>query len=83
MAEEFICDPRELRSFIGKLKEIAAGETTSAEARIAAIRPLFRRLTGQSRTNLLPASSSNRPEKHEHISDRYKRGKSLSLTPWR
>ena len=47
MAEEFICDTRELRSFIGKVKEIAAGGPTSAEARLAAIRPLFSRLTGQ------------------------------------
>ena len=47
MADEFICDARKLGSFIGKVKEIAAGETTSAEARIAAIRPLFSRLTGQ------------------------------------
>ena len=48
MADEFICDARKLGSFIGKVKEIAAGGgATSAEARLAAIRPLFSRLTGQ------------------------------------
>jgi predicted metal-dependent enzyme (double-stranded beta helix superfamily) len=40
MADEYICDTREVRSFIGKVKEIAAG-TASAEAKLAAIRPLF------------------------------------------
>jgi len=48
MADEFICDARELGSFIGKVKEIAAG-ATSAEARLAAIRPPFSRMMANAR----------------------------------
>ncbi len=39
MAEEFICDTAEVRSFIGEVKEIVAG-AASVEERLAAIRPL-------------------------------------------
>ena len=40
MADEYICDTAEVRSFIGKVKEITAA-TPSVKARLAAIRPLF------------------------------------------
>ena len=40
MADEFICDTAEVRSFIDKVKEIVAG-TASVEERLVAIRPLF------------------------------------------
>jgi len=43
MADELICDTPEVRSFIGKVKEIVAG-TASVEERLAAIRPLFSQL---------------------------------------
>ncbi len=43
MADEFICDTAEVRSFIGQVKMIAAG-TASVERRLAAIRPLFSQL---------------------------------------
>jgi predicted metal-dependent enzyme (double-stranded beta helix superfamily) len=40
MADEFICDTPEVRTFIGKVKEVVA-RTTSVEERLAGIRPLF------------------------------------------
>jgi len=43
VADEYICDTAEVRSFIGKVKVIAAG-TASVEARLADIRPLFSQL---------------------------------------
>ena len=45
MADEYICDTAEIRSFISKVKEISAS-TPSFEARLAAIRPLFAKLMG-------------------------------------
>ncbi len=39
MAEEFICNTAEIRSFIGEVKEIVAG-AASVEERLVAIRPL-------------------------------------------
>ena len=40
MADEFICDTREVRDFIDKVQEIVA-RTASVEERLARIRPLF------------------------------------------
>ena len=40
MADEYICDTAEVRSFISKVKEITAA-TPSVKERLAAIRPLF------------------------------------------
>lgn len=40
MADEFICDTPEVRTFIGQIKQIVAG-TASVKERLAAIRPLF------------------------------------------
>jgi predicted metal-dependent enzyme (double-stranded beta helix superfamily) len=40
MADEFICDTPEVRTFIGKVKEVVA-RTTSVKERLAGIRPLF------------------------------------------
>ncbi len=40
MADEFICDTPEVRSFIGKVKEIMA-RTVAVEERLATIRPHF------------------------------------------
>lgn len=43
VADEFLCDTPQVRSFIVKVKEIAAG-TTSIEKRLAAIRPHFAKM---------------------------------------
>jgi hypothetical protein len=43
MADEFVCDTPEIRSFIGEVKECIARGSTIQE-RLAAIRPYFDRL---------------------------------------
>jgi predicted metal-dependent enzyme (double-stranded beta helix superfamily) len=47
VADEFLCDTAEVRSFIARVKIIAAG-TASVEPRLAAIRPLFSQLMADS-----------------------------------
>ena len=59
MADEFICDTSEVRRFIGAVKEIVSG-TASVEARLAAIRPLFRRMMAD--PDWLPAEFRRTPE---------------------
>ncbi len=53
MADEFICDTPEVRSFIYKVKEIVTG-TASVKERLANIRPLFSQLMAD--PHWLPAS---------------------------
>jgi predicted metal-dependent enzyme (double-stranded beta helix superfamily) len=59
MADEFICDTSEVRSFIGTVKEIVSG-TASVEARLAAIRPHFSRMMTD--PDWLPAEFRRTPE---------------------
>jgi 3-mercaptopropionate dioxygenase len=59
MADEYICDTAEVRSFIGKVKEIVYG-TASVEARLAAIRPYFKKMMADSLW--LPAEFRRTPE---------------------
>ena len=59
MADEFICNTGEVRSFIEAVKEIVSG-TASVEARLAAIRPHFRRLMAD--PGWLPAEFRGIPE---------------------
>jgi len=59
MADEFICDTGEVRRFIVAVKEIVSG-TASVEARLTAIRPLFRRMMAD--PDWLPAEFRRTPE---------------------
>jgi predicted metal-dependent enzyme (double-stranded beta helix superfamily) len=59
MADEYICDTAEVRSFIDKVKEIVSG-TASVEARLAAIRPLFSRMMAD--PDWLPAEFRRTPK---------------------
>ena len=58
MADEFICDTSEVRSFIGAVKEIVSG-TASVEARLVAIRPHFSRMMAD--PDWLPAEFRRTP----------------------
>jgi predicted metal-dependent enzyme (double-stranded beta helix superfamily) len=59
MADEFVCDTPEVRSFIGEVKEIVAG-TGSVEERLAAIRPHFSQLIAN--PHWLPEEFRRTPE---------------------
>src|SRR5512143_1068546 len=59
MADEFVCDTGEVRHFIRAVKEIVSG-TASVEARLAAIRPHFRRMMAD--PDWLPAEFRGIPE---------------------
>ena len=59
MADEFMCNTSEVRSFIGAVKEIVSG-TASVEARLAAIRPHFSRMMAD--PDWLPAEFRRIPE---------------------
>lgn len=59
MADEFVCNASEMRSFIGAVKKIISG-TASAEARLVAIRPHFSRMMAD--PDWLPAEFRRIPE---------------------
>jgi len=68
MADEYICDTPEVRTFVSKVKEITT-TTPSVKARLAAIRPLFAQMM---------ADQNWLPEKFRRISETGGMGKGIS-----